>query len=694
MSDIAVQQDADLAVAVYLEPLLEGRRVLVVGRLPKSAEERITHVAQSADFIHPPAQRKPSEGDVPELPFRNGALDVVFVQDLSQLPEPREDAVAELRRVLSRDGILAICAEEAGARRRRRAAPLSDLLDNLLGREFGNVRLFSQSPVYGQAVEEVGEADSDIAVDTALVQRSKGGHQRWLALAADVRVKADARLWVQLPTVALIDDLQDEGGVGLSQLQQALNAAEQEARTAARREADALRELEAERRLRMDAEHGAERARRLDERLDAAEADFDDAVARVRWLESEGSEKEALARQEHKRRLEAERQVAEAKAEVALAETKAEAARLAREAAHAESQALAQECADLEKRLVERAEHIQALEADAKRQEVVAKDLLEDLRRIEQQRVERIEHDARVSELEIERDRAIQRALEAEVAREAAQMHVDELRTQLHARQTRPSVDPALAGTVLGLKRRVSELERELDQARERALEQRDHHQLVERELRDALEEASSRQERASSSLEASSERERSMSEAARGERTGLLLRVEEAERALAALTCNVPERSSEDTTRVRELVAELANMRSEYEERVLELEDRVRAADQRAEGLERELDEADRAAEAYSDDGERLEQLERDVRALRTRLDEVEDELRAAQDDLGIARSDVDNARLEASARIELAQRKESEARAERDEARAALEEARTILAQLQAAGVHLIDA
>jgi hypothetical protein len=693
MSDMAVRQDADLAVAVYLEPLLEGRRVLVVGRLPEAAEERITQVARSADYIHPPAERRPSEREVPELPFRDGALDVVFVQDLSQLPEPREEAVAELRRVLDRDGVLAIGAEEASSRRRRRSSPPSEQLDSLLGREFAHVRLFAQGPVYGQALEEVDGAAKEIAVDTSLVRKNRG--TRWLALAADRHVKVDARLWVQLPGSTPGDDEAEDH----PQVQQALLTAEQEARAAARREADALRALEAERRLRVEAERTAERAARLEERLDAAEADFDDAVARIRWLESDGAEKESVARQEHNRRFEAERQVTEAKAEVALAETKAEAARAGREAAHAEAQALAQECVEIEKRLVERAEVIQALEADAKRQETVAKDLLEELRRIEQQRVERIEHDGRVAELEIERDRAIQRALEAEVAREAAQMHVDELRAQLHARPARPSVDPALAGTVLGLQRRVSELEKELENERERAQHGQARFEQVDRELQALREDERvsrqkpARQEERYASDDVVTLREHLSSEAARGERTGLLLRIDEAERAITSLT-RIPEHNGQDTVRVRELSAELTSMRLEYEERVTELEDRLRAADQRADGLERELDEADRAAEAYADEGERLEQLERDLQAMQRRLDEVEDELRAAQDDLGVARSDVENVRLEASARIELAQRKESEARSERDEARAALEEARTILAQLQAAGVHLIDA
>src|SRR5690606_26217939 len=95
---------ADLALAVYLEPLVEDRHVLLLGAAHSALAERLESAARSLDIIDP-AAREPSRGPVPELPFDDAAFDVVLVLDASALPDPRPDAVRELRRVLIDDGV-------------------------------------------------------------------------------------------------------------------------------------------------------------------------------------------------------------------------------------------------------------------------------------------------------------------------------------------------------------------------------------------------------------------------------------------------------------------------------------------------------------------------------------------------------------------------------------------------------------
>src|SRR5687768_3603429 len=111
------QSHADLALAIYLEPLVEDRRVLLLGDAAGSLAERLDGVCRRLDIIDP-AAREPSRGPVPELPFDDAVFDVVLVLDVSALPDPRPDAVRELRRVLADDGVLGLCAH-AGARKRR-----------------------------------------------------------------------------------------------------------------------------------------------------------------------------------------------------------------------------------------------------------------------------------------------------------------------------------------------------------------------------------------------------------------------------------------------------------------------------------------------------------------------------------------------------------------------------------------------
>lgn len=626
---VAYPLHTDEALAVYLEPHAEGRRVLLLGEAEGELGARLGRAAERLEIIDPRG-RVPSDGEVPELPFRDGVFDLVVVVDVSFLPDPRTDAVRELRRVMRDDGILVLGGSATGGSNRKRRGSLQTAIDRLLGAEFRFVRVIGQAALSGFSFgAHDAPRDDDFSVDSSLVRGLRERAQRFIGFGSDVRLDLEARLWVQVPA----SDAESSPVAPSAELMLELKRVEDEARTALHRESELLREVEGLRRDQAQAERALERAKVLERKLTEIEGDYDDAVARVRFLEHELLERDAAEERDRTQQEQRERALADAKKALADAEAKRALAEQAHEAGRQELTALSDECRALEARLVEAGELSLTASREKKHAETVARDLLEELRTRERAEHVAVEHDARVSELEAERERAVQRALEAELARESASMRADELRAQLGA-------------TV--------------------------YHAVPDREAADR----------------------------ARGELTGLRLRVAEAEAALDARQSSrsedyrggsaSPRPHDEELVRARDRIDELEALverlqaKAEDADRVVDLEAELDRLDHRVRELTRELEEADRFAEAHAEDAERIDTFDAELEAARRRLDSLEDELRATQDELRAARSDADSVAVETSARIELAQRRELDARNERDDARAALAEARTILAQL----------
>src|ERR1700712_3659182 len=131
-SSVSSRAHADLALAVYLEPHVEGRRVLLLGEAQGVLADRFDQLAAHLEIIDP-GSREPSRGEVPELPFDDESFDLVLVCDVATLPEPAAGALRELHRVLSRGGLLALGAEALSPKRRtRRDTPAHVALESLL----------------------------------------------------------------------------------------------------------------------------------------------------------------------------------------------------------------------------------------------------------------------------------------------------------------------------------------------------------------------------------------------------------------------------------------------------------------------------------------------------------------------------------------------------------------------------------
>jgi SAM-dependent methyltransferase len=681
---VSSRAHADLALAVYLEPHVEGRRVLLLGEAQGVLADRFDRLASHLEIIDP-VSREPSRGEVPELPFDDSSFDLVLVCDVSALPEPARGAVAELRRVLARGGLLAVSSEllpkrsRGGAARAPEATPRRSpvqALEQLLASEFRNVRVLAQTPLAGYALGDLQRArGEESSIDSSLVETREP--ERVIGLASEARLPVEPRLWVELPIVA---DKAEPVAAPDPGLIEELRRVEDEAREALHRESDLLRKLEVERRARVEAEQLAERARSFERKLLAAEADYDDAVARVRYFESAIAEHEASVRHDRERREASERELVHVKSQLASAAERVAQSEAERAASRADYEVSARELEQLELRLVELGKQVLALESDKKQHEQTARDLLEELRRVEQDKTAAVEHDARVAELEAERERAVQRALEAEVAREAAQMRADELRSELEEREAQRASARDQQPSEHAPGAQAAALELELTRARADAARQRGECvglrlRLNEAEI--ALGAALAPVQPPAAVHQVGPHHGDELSE--------LRLRLAHAEAALHAMR-----EAPSHNIRPRELEAVAAT----DDHRVHDLEAQLQGAEQRLAELTRELEEADRFAEIHAEDAERLGSVEAELAESRTRLDELEDELRALedelrsarivinaqQDDLARTRQTADDVAAEAASRLEQIAQRETE----RDDARAALAEARSILSQL----------
>ncbi|MGH7283176.1 MAG: hypothetical protein ACRELY_16745 [Polyangiaceae bacterium] len=170
------------ALCVYAEPLVAGKRLLVVGNASDDLGEllvdlgaRLVHV-YDADAKRV-AAAKPSRGVsvhvLPEHDFdvRDGAFDLAIIPDLSSISD-RAALLARLRRIVGREGAALVASRNPSAVR----IPASDRsidyyeLYELVSLQFEAVRMIGQVPFTGVALVELGveEEDADVSVDAQL----------------------------------------------------------------------------------------------------------------------------------------------------------------------------------------------------------------------------------------------------------------------------------------------------------------------------------------------------------------------------------------------------------------------------------------------------------------------------------------------------------------------------------------------
>lgn len=396
----------DVAMSVFLAPLVGGRRVLWIGE----AGEGTDHLASRADLVRvlDTSGRGRRRGNAKvsiyrpgRLRFEAGSFDLAFVEDVALL----EDAGArfeELATILG-DGVLVCGARVASDEAVRLQESLADA--------FREVRLVGQAAFRGIALADLAASVAhEVCVDGSLLGDATESLETVFGIAADELPPVDPYLLVQVPSGPDRSAPDDE--------------------LAARvREAGALREA-----------------------LERAESRLSQAQARL--VATEGELAEARARLTESPPPSVESVEVELPADAPVPAVDA--------APDADLVAIGMDVEALERKLRDRGARVRALEAEVAHARAVLRDVAEELREHQLGRrggapvaSERSESSAPAADSRTD--------VEREVARAEAELRVDELSATLLARdRTLEALEKehaALQGRVRGLRARAAEIE-------------------------------------------------------------------------------------------------------------------------------------------------------------------------------------------------------------------------------------------
>jgi chromosome segregation ATPase/SAM-dependent methyltransferase len=263
-----------LVLSAYVEPLVRGRRVAVLGDATTGlADElgqrgaRLVHVydpdaARTAEALARSAPGRPHQvayavlaGD---LGVRDGAFDAVLVPDLSLFSDPA-DVMRRARRLAAASGVAVFVTPNAGARGRRlvrgdegaaaRAAGALGYYElfDLVSLQFAKVRMVGQAPFVGYTVAEFAPAgEPEVSVDTSLLTASEEP-EHFIAIASDRAVALDAYAVIELPWREVAGAIGAEEEAASARVSERLALAEAQARLAlVSAELDKAREREGE----------------------------------------------------------------------------------------------------------------------------------------------------------------------------------------------------------------------------------------------------------------------------------------------------------------------------------------------------------------------------------------------------------------------------------------------------------------
>jgi hypothetical protein len=311
-----------MALAAYLERLVRGRRVAVLGDVTLAFGERLVdrgarlvHVydpnaARVAEVLARTADHRPRslthavlEGD---LGVRDGAFDVVVIPDLAIFGEPAE-ALRKTRRLVGSAGVAVIASTNADAPRRLLDKPVSDKpttdyygLYDLVSLQFPVVRMLGQAPFVGYTLADFGASgELEVSVDTSLLEITEEP-EVFIAIASERKVALDPFVVVE---VALADVRKSSGPSSLpvvdsaaieearaketaASAASAASAAAREAEHRAALEVQTARAAKAEAQL-VDLEQKLEKLRDVESRMGDAHVRAERLTHQIRDLEEE-----------------------------------------------------------------------------------------------------------------------------------------------------------------------------------------------------------------------------------------------------------------------------------------------------------------------------------------------------------------------------------------------------------------------
>ncbi|HEX8789478.1 MAG TPA: hypothetical protein VF765_00900 [Polyangiaceae bacterium] len=320
------------ALAVYAESLAAGRRVIVFGEPDTGVAERLTELGARTVVGVAPGE---DPGDL-----RPATFDLALVPDLAAFGDPAV-LLAVVRRVVGENGA-ALVAAPAGA------IDYYELFDLVAG-EFVDVRMIAQVPFHGVTLAELGSEDESpaVSVDTQLVGEA-GAPEVFVALASQRGASLEPYAIVGLPP-------SEEPAVDVQALQAAGALLAQEQLRAAALEA----EMDA---LRVQASQALERAAQLEREVAARARQLAELSGEVEEMRAAAEAGRIAASQVEDLARRADR------AEHALAKVEPELARVGE--GHAE------ELAQLEASLRDRAQAIRTLEEEVARRERMVHELV------------------------------------------------------------------------------------------------------------------------------------------------------------------------------------------------------------------------------------------------------------------------------------------------------------------------------
>jgi hypothetical protein len=159
------------ALVVYAEPLIVGRRVLVLAPVSGGAPALLLRLGARSVHVFEPTPSGEELGSrqvvVAPLPngdfdVRDGAFDLAIVPDLDALTDAPM-WLARLRRVLGPEGALLVATDRVEQDAYYR-------LYDAVALQFANVTMLAEVPFHGVAIVELGRTDDvDVSVDTQLM---------------------------------------------------------------------------------------------------------------------------------------------------------------------------------------------------------------------------------------------------------------------------------------------------------------------------------------------------------------------------------------------------------------------------------------------------------------------------------------------------------------------------------------------
>ena len=201
---------ADLALGVYLEDLVAGRKVLYLGDSSSGVPQRLARSARSVYACDTNASSSPQTRDnvtisapAPgSITIRESVFDVVVAPDLAGIGGASLERLEEIRRSVSPGGVLVAGAFQTGPS----AIPYEEL-HGLLSRTFEAVRMVGQAPLAGWAIVDFAPGKDDVGVtfDQSLLADHPEEAERFLALCGRDNVALDAYSIVQVHLESFLD---------------------------------------------------------------------------------------------------------------------------------------------------------------------------------------------------------------------------------------------------------------------------------------------------------------------------------------------------------------------------------------------------------------------------------------------------------------------------------------------------------